>query len=642
MWDPFDLDRDGKKGAIERALEFMVIEDIFSEESEDDDSWDSSEYEYDSDSGKYDWREFCEDGSEYDVDPENYETEDEYEEALQEAKYGWRDTCEDGFEYDIDPEDYETEEEYEEALEEAKYGWRDTCAIDFDYGTDPDDYETEEEYLEAIEAAREEAAYDEEYDEEDDNTPVRGIPLGYIPEAYDEDDDEDTSEVPKKEDYPNIRKYEAADALDSAKRGYYDYLEPEEKQAQIDRCHFILDTKDCLAADYLTAEGEFLFVLAIKEHFPMPFAVPDKDGGRTSLLGETLERWNRVDGAKAAEVWLWCIDTFYPYKQYSEDKEAVLIDLFYRLDDVSPAFLDVVLAALKKQPERAKLFMTACEESVYAFRTLVRYALEKGETDLAVRMFRAYLFGPAAVYQDICDVIGDLITDCCNYNELETAELFKIHFLPHLMQMENVEIQASLKGWRTELDTYIDYVERKNERYAYSRRFAWRKTCQDGSAYRVDPLRFETEEAYNQAIENAKYSWRLGYTSDIRNLGIDPADYESHEAYLSVRKAVSEQKRAERQKLQRASVQAQAQLAEEDKNIYIYCGVNFANNPKVFHYRTTDETLAIGDTVIVPVGPKNTDQIAEIVSVGKYLRKAAPFPVENTKEIKGRCEAKEE
>ena len=97
------------------------------------------------------WRETCEDGSEYDLDPEDYETEEEYEEALEEEKYGWRDNCEDGSEFGLDPEDYETEEEYEEALEEEKYGWRETCEDSSEFGLDPEDYETEEEYEEALE-----------------------------------------------------------------------------------------------------------------------------------------------------------------------------------------------------------------------------------------------------------------------------------------------------------------------------------------------------------------------------------------------------------------------------------------------------------------------------------------------------------
>ena len=97
----------------------------------------------------YPWRDECEEGYEYDVDPEDYETLEEYEAALNKAKYPWRDDCEEAEEYDIDPEDYETYEEYEEALNEAKYSWRNSYDAD-DYDVDPDDFETEEEFLEEI------------------------------------------------------------------------------------------------------------------------------------------------------------------------------------------------------------------------------------------------------------------------------------------------------------------------------------------------------------------------------------------------------------------------------------------------------------------------------------------------------------
>lgn len=42
-------------------------------------------------------------------------------------RYSWRDDVEDGLEYGVDPEDYETEDDYMEALNEEKYSWRDTC-----------------------------------------------------------------------------------------------------------------------------------------------------------------------------------------------------------------------------------------------------------------------------------------------------------------------------------------------------------------------------------------------------------------------------------------------------------------------------------------------------------------------------------
>ena len=63
--------------------------------------------------------EVCEDGIEYGIDPEDYETEDDYMDALNKEKNEWRFTCEDGSEYGVDPEDYDTEEEYMDALEDA-------------------------------------------------------------------------------------------------------------------------------------------------------------------------------------------------------------------------------------------------------------------------------------------------------------------------------------------------------------------------------------------------------------------------------------------------------------------------------------------------------------------------------------------
>ena len=131
------------------------------EESSDiddfDDDFDSYSYS-DSQSNQPDtsWRDTCEDGYEYGLDPQDYDEEEEYLDALNEAKYGQRDFCDDeGYEYDIDPEDYETEDEYNAAVREAKYGWRDTCDDGSDYGINPEDYETEDEYLEALAEADE-------------------------------------------------------------------------------------------------------------------------------------------------------------------------------------------------------------------------------------------------------------------------------------------------------------------------------------------------------------------------------------------------------------------------------------------------------------------------------------------------------
>lgn len=70
--------------------------------------------------GDYSWRESLEDGSDYGIDPEDYDDVVEYIDALEEAKYEWRIDYLDCTDYDINPFDYETEEEYLEALEDAK------------------------------------------------------------------------------------------------------------------------------------------------------------------------------------------------------------------------------------------------------------------------------------------------------------------------------------------------------------------------------------------------------------------------------------------------------------------------------------------------------------------------------------------
>lgn len=69
--------------------------------------------------------------------------------------HSWRENCEDGFDYGVDPNDYETLDDYMTVLEEEKYGWRFGHTEGEEYGIFPDDYETEEEYINAVAAAEE-------------------------------------------------------------------------------------------------------------------------------------------------------------------------------------------------------------------------------------------------------------------------------------------------------------------------------------------------------------------------------------------------------------------------------------------------------------------------------------------------------
>ena len=194
-----------------------------------------------------------------------------------------------------------------------------------------------------------------------------------------------------------------------------------------------------------------------------------------------------------------------------------------------------------------------------------------------------------------------------------------------------------------EVSDYITYIEENCERYQYSRKYAWRNGCADGSAYNIDPLDYETEQEYNQAIHDAKYAWRRWASYDARKYGIDPVAFEKEEdfnAAVNEARKIELQKRREEQAARRnASLASYADpLAETDKTVYTFCGVMFESTPTIYHYRLEDDSISIGDLVIVPVGRDGKESIAEVVTIQKHRRATAPYPVDRAKFIKRKYE----
>ena len=70
-------------------------------------------------------------------------------------------------------------------------------------------------------------------------------------------------------------------------------------------------------------------------------------------------------------------------------------------------------------------------------------------------------------------------------------------------------------------------------------------------------------------------------------------------------------------------------LAVTDKTVYTFCGVRFPGWQRVYYYRTGDETLSVGDQVLVP--GKDGPTPAEVVSIQKHRRDTAPYPVDRAK-----------
>ena len=65
-----------------------------------------------------------------------------------------------------------------------------------------------------------------------------------------------------------------------------------------------------------------------------------------------------------------------------------------------------------------------------------------------------------------------------------------------------------------------------------------------------------------------------------------------------------------------------------------YCGVEFTEDGRIYHYRTEDAGIAVGDTVVVPVGYDNYERTAVVKTIQFYRwDDDTPYPLEKTKEI---------
>lgn len=54
---------------------------------------------------------------------------------------------------------------------------------------------------------------------------------------------------------------------------------------------------------------------------------------------------------------------------------------------------------------------------------------------------------------------------------------------------------------------------------------------------------------------------------------------------------------------------------------------------RIYNYLTGKLKVKVGDTVIVPVG-YGEEVSATVVSVGKYLKSSAPYPIEKMKTVR--------
>lgn len=445
-------------------------------------------------------------------------------------------------------------------------------------------------------------------------------------------------------DLPTKRAYEVASWLEWMQER--DPCEPIDEcdQKRDERCVFIRDNPDLIAAKYLTCEGNYLYAQAVKDHFTLPFDVQDEDLYQETYLNDLIMDTIEFDEELALDIWLWCIREFYPYQRYNYWTGDAVTCMQSHLVDCPQDFLNDLVSKAMQEELVCQALTTAAEDCSCMTIDLVLFTLRAENTVAAETFFSTYISGEYASDEDVCHVIEGIICGGTGWEEKETLELVRDRIFPIAAEYpKNARVINRLEKWTKQVNEHIEAVESSAEKYAYSGRFVWRTTCADGSEYNLDPLDYETEEEYNEALYECKYYWRKDYADTAATYELDVNAYETVEEFrgaLSERIRQQQVARQEQRKAEKRQTEAQRRspdpLAATDKTVYPFCGVVFLNSEEVYHYRIQDASLAIGDLVIAPVGKENRHLVAEIVSLEQHTRRSAPFPVDKTKFIVGR------
>jgi len=536
-------------------------------------------------------------------------------------------------EYGIDRDDYLTREDYLEAVRDAKYGWRDDVEDGSEYGLDPEDFETQEDYEEALEDARlfsSQAEFsDDAYDADDsiytnDDSLSISIPLSFsIEVSY---PGKDKLEEIQESDYPNKRTYDAAYALCEIEHGDLYIPSGTTKEAEAERHKFVL-SQSCIAARYLTRYDGFIFVQAIKDNFKLPIEVPDEDDEVKNFFPDFFMELAEEDVNLALDVWVWCIKEFGAYQKYMDNAWTLYNQIMSSLDDYPEALMESLIDRLGNNQDFRRGLLSDCPDIPYSVPELIVRALTTNREKVAQVIFIAAMKNVKAKSKWKEDLLESIISECSNWEELESMEAVQKYILPIAEKIDDKRIQRVLPKMVKEVEDYIRSVESSEDKYQFSRRFAWRASCVDGSKYGISPLDYETEPEYLAAIEDRKYGWRK-YLAPSKLRFANPMDYETAEEFhAAVQEAYNRETRA----------RAVNKHNTNDRNVYKFCKVELEEEPRnAYYYFPGSLSLCIGDRVIVPLGRDNKEVYGCVVSVGECYGSALPCAVDSVKYVKGK------
>ena len=491
----FDFNGDHKVDLGERIVAHNIMREI-TKDAEKDYAWkltcedgseygldpeefnSEEEYEYALEEAKSEWRDFCEDGSDIGVYPEDFDSEEEYLEELEEKKYGWRNKYREEQYPGVNPQDYETEEEYQQAIERAKYEWRLHCEDGTDYEIDPDEYETEEEYEDALEEAKSEWIIDDE-----------GIEYGVFSEDYDTKEEYEEALYEKKYGWRNScedgTEYHLNPASFETERKYVKALEEakhkssknhERRRKKDDgintvrqkvaleileypyaysneaekRSEFVVEFADrIVAAKYTSPEDGFLYCQAIRDNFNLPIKIPEEDEKQEWDMYELAEKVAEIDCHILLEVWHWCAKTFLPYKEYDLQCGEELTN--GPLMFIEQEDMLELVCYMDANEDFLRLVIENLEDISNEYLEVVVVAMQHGKKVVATRMLDK---GLEIARKQACKTIQltNTLLACCDCEcKSETLDFLEEKLIPEIEKSKFVTVQKKVRQWKETL-----------------------------------------------------------------------------------------------------------------------------------------------------------------------------------------------
>lgn len=237
-----------------------------------------------------------------------------------------------------------------------------------------------------------------------------------------------------------------------------------------------------------------------------------------------------------------------------------------------------------------------------------------------------------------CDYINKIIIE---YKHLGLYEEDEYYFGEYGEEDESYEeeyfesLQIDGESGIVTLDRYFDQSNFEHHKYGvdfideildeFDSELFFRKFNTDRKVFQENPIHFYRNTYKIRVKYDSKKEYIIESSFDKDGLPIDFGDFAE---------AVKKRLDIQNSSILDKSIYGKSRRQQSE---YIFCSVEFYGGNRTYYYLTDDETIEVGDEVIVPVGADNHHVTVEVVDVEYFTKENAPYSLDKIKKIFRKC-----